>query len=102
MKASYLLIGMAFIAPLASNAGEVLKFDAYCDNTDTIVKTLKENYKEAPLIVGKASDQAKSVMTIWTNPTTKSWTILATSEKISCVVGVGDDFTIISLRKPTV
>jgi hypothetical protein len=93
---------MAFIAPLASNAAELLKFDAYCDQTDTIVKNLKETYKEAPIIIGKASDEAKSVMTVWTNPTTKSWTIVATKSNISCIIGVGDGFTIIKLPKTTI
>jgi hypothetical protein len=93
---------MACIAPLASNGAEVIKFDAYCDNTDTIVKNLKETYKEYPIVIGKASDEAKSVMTLWTNPTTKSWTILATSKKTSCVIGVGEGFSIISLPKPSI
>ena len=93
---------MAFIAPLASNAAEILKFDAYCDSTDTIVKNLKETYKEAPIIIGKASDEAKSVVTLWTNPTTKSWTILATKSKISCIIGVGDDLTVIRLPRNSV
>jgi hypothetical protein len=93
---------MAFIAPLASNAAELLKFDAYCDQTDTIVKNLKETYKEAPIIIGKASDEAKSVMTVWTNPTTKSWTIVATKSNISCIIGVGDGFTIIKLPKTAI
>lgn len=102
MKAIYLLIGMACIAPLVSNGAEVIKFDAYCDNTDTIVKNLKETYKESPIVIGKASDEAKSVMTLWINPTTKSWTILATSKATSCVIGVGEGFSLISPPKPTV
>lgn len=93
---------MAFIVPQASNASEILKFDAYCDSTDTIVKNLKETYKETPIIIGKASDEAKSVVTLWTNPTTKSWTILATKSKISCIIGVGDDLTVIKLSRTTV
>lgn len=102
MKAIYLLIGMACIAPLASNAAELLKFDAYCDSTDTIVKNLKETYKETPILIGKASDQANSVMTLWINPTNKSWTILATTEKISCIIGVGDNFTIMPTPKKSI
>lgn len=93
---------MACIAPLASNSAELLKFDAYCDGTETIVKNLKETYKEAPILMGKTSDEAKSVMTLWINPTNKSWTILATSEKISCIIGVGDNFKVIPATKPSV
>ena len=90
---------MACIVPLASNAAELIKFDAYCDNTDNIVKSLREKYKEEPIVIGKADDAAKSVMTLWINPSKKTWTILATTEKMSCIIGVGDEFTIIELPK---
>lgn len=90
---------MAFIVPPASNAAELLTFEAYCDDTATIVKSLKETHKETPIILGKTADEAKSIMTLWTNPTNKSWTILATASNLSCIIGVGDEFTIVKQPK---
>lgn len=102
MKLTYLLIGMAFTAPLASNAQEVITTDIYCDKTSTIMNTLKKDYREFPFLLGKANDAAKSVMSLWVNPTTKSWTILSTKEEITCVIGTGQDFNLVPYGKKSV
>ena len=91
MKAIYLLIGMAFIAPLESKAGEKITFDAYCDKTTTVVKALREQHQEAPVLFGNANDRANSVMSLWVNVNTETWTILTTKDDISCVIGVGEN-----------
>jgi hypothetical protein len=75
--------------------GEISSADMYCDDTKTIVKTLREDYKEAPIIIGKASDMAGSVMTLWINPETKSWSIIATKDNTSCIIGVGEKFDVL-------
>jgi hypothetical protein len=71
----------------------------YCDETKKIVKSLREEYKEAPFMIGKAGDVAGSVMTFWINPETKSWSIVATKDNTSCIVGVGDSIELISYDK---
>lgn len=86
---------MAFIVPRVSNSMETVPTEAYCTSTKTLVSSLSEKYKERPFILGKTGDQAGSIMSLWINPTSKSWTIVATKDDISCVIGVGEDFKII-------
>ena len=62
---------------------------------------LKEKYKELPLLMGKADDEAKSTMSVWLNPFDNDWTIVATNKDISCVVGLGTDMKIIPTKKGT-
>lgn len=92
-----LLLCLLFTSPVF--ASEVIPIEMYCDNTKEIVKTLRETYKEIPIITGKTSDVAGSIMTIWTNPLTESWTIVATKEDYSCIVGVGTKFNVIDYSK---
>jgi len=99
VKAIYLLIGMACIAPLQSNAGEMVSTELYCSDTKEIVGKLKEKYKESPLLIGKTADQALSIMSLWINPNTKSWSIITTKGDITCVVGTGEDFNLINYNR---
>lgn len=89
---------MAFIVPLASNAEETITTQLYCDDTKKIVNTLKQTFKEMPFVFGKTNDAAKSVMSLWVNPTTKSWTIVATKKDTTCVIGVGDNFELVPYK----
>lgn len=93
---------MAFIVPQASNANEIITTEIYCDKTSTIMNTLRKEYKELPFSFGKANDEAGSTMSLWINPTTKTWTILATKKEVTCVIGTGQDFKLVPYDKKTV
>jgi hypothetical protein len=54
-----------------------------------------------PLLTGKATDEAKSTLSVWMNPTDKNWTIVATTEDTSCIVGMGTDIKLIQYKKGT-
>ena len=97
MKIIY--ISILLLLSLATHA-ETITNTMPCDNTELFVKILTENYKEVPIIIGKADDAANSMMTLWTNPKTGSWTIIATKDNISCVIGVGKSLKLIDLGKP--
>jgi len=105
MKAIYLTIGM--ICALLSNNSysqkleQTIKTELPCYNTKELFKTLRENYKELPLLTGKADDEANSTMSLWLNPIDNDWTIIATKKELSCVVGTGTDMKIIPTRKGT-
>ena len=105
MKAIYLTIGM--ICALLSNNSysqkleQTIKTELPCYNTKELFKTLRENYKELPLLTGKADDEANSTMSLWLNPVDNDWTIIATKKDLSCVVGTGTDMKIIPTRKGT-
>ena len=85
---------MVCIVPLASNSAEteLLDIKVPCTDTKIITERLVKDYREMPFIIGKAADAANSIMSLWINPTTKSWTIIATLKDTSCVIGVGDNF----------
>jgi hypothetical protein len=95
MKLRYLLIGMIFLVSVECRAKvEILPFTGLCDDTDIVINNLFNKYKEIPLIVGNTNDKAESKMSLWVNLETAEWTILATKNKISCVIGTGDSLEI--------
>ena len=106
MKAIYLTIGAVFIGLLASNSysqeiKDTVKTELPCYNTQELFKSLREKFKELPLLTGKTDDEAKSTMSVWLNPIDNEWTIVATKKDLSCVVGTGTDMKIIPTRKGT-
>ena len=54
-----------------------------------------------PLLTGKATDIARSTLSVWMNPTDKNWTIVATTKDISCIIGMGTDIKLISYKTGT-
>jgi hypothetical protein len=105
MKAIYLTIGMmCILLPNNSYSQEIketVKTELPCYNTKELFKSLRENYKELPLLTGKTDDEANSTMSVWLNPFENDWTIVATKKDLSCVVGTGTDMKIIPTRKGT-
>jgi len=96
MRLRYLLIGMIFLISIQSKAAtEVLTFKAVCNDTKVITDNLIKKYKEIPIIFGNAEDEAKSTMSFWINLKNKSWSIVATKDNISCIIGTGTDLKII-------
>jgi hypothetical protein len=106
MKSTFVAIVLASLVPLAISGDEdrhddadILTFEAPCYDTKTLFDTLRKQYKESPIIAGTASDVAGSTMSLWMHPVDKSWTIVATKDDLSCVIGVGTDFKVIQLRR---
>lgn len=105
MKEIYLTIGM-MCALLSNNSysqklEETVKTELPCYNTQDLFKSLREKFKELPLLTGKTDDDANSTMSIWLNPVNNDWTIIATKKDLSCVVGTGTDINLITVRKGT-
>lgn len=105
MKAIYLTIGM-MCALLSNNSysqklEQTVKTELPCYNTKELFKSLREKFKELPLLTGKADDDANSTMSLWLNPVDNDWTIIATTKDLSCVVGTGTDMKLIPVRKGT-
>ena len=103
MKAIYLAIGMVFTGLPASNSyaqklENSITAEIPCYNTTELFKSLKEKYKELPIMSGQATDEAKSTLSLWMNPIEKNWTIIATKKELSCVVGMGTDIKLINYK----
>ena len=106
MKAIYLTIGAVFIGLLASNSysqeiKDTVKTELPCYNTQELFKSLREKFKELPLLTGKTDDEANSTMSVWLNPIENDWTIVATKKDLSCVIGTGTDMKVVPSRKGT-
>ena len=88
-----LLLSLSFFPVYAQDnkPDEVVNVRLECYNTNRIFNELQKTYKEIPIILGKASDEAGSTMTLWVNPKEKTWTIVATKDKLSCIVGSGTE-----------
>lgn len=97
---------MVCIGLLASNSysqklENTVKTELPCYNSQELFKSLREKYKEMPLLTGKTDDEANSLMSVWLNPIDNDWTIIATKKDISCVVATGTDLKLIPYRKGT-
>lgn len=93
------LIIVSVMLGLNVSASELVPTDMYCDKTEVIFDSLKKQYGEIPVLIGKAEDMAKSTMTFWTNSDTNTWSIVATKDETSCIIGVGDKLKIIDYKR---
>jgi hypothetical protein len=96
VKLIYQLIGtLLLVLPLTNAQSQKLedtvKTEFPCYNTTELFKSLREQFKELPLLTGKADDDANSTMSLWMNPIDNDWTIIATKKELSCVIGTGTD-----------
>ena len=96
-----LLLSLTLLTAQAKSSEEVVTTEITCYDTDTLFKTLKETYYEYPIALGMTNDKAKSTTTIWVSPRNKSWTIVATKQSISCIIGAGTEFELIPYKKET-
>jgi hypothetical protein len=66
-----------------------------CYDTNQLVEILTKEYKEFAFIIGDTEDLAKSVMSLWVGRKGETWTIVATKDEISCIVGAGKNLRVI-------
>lgn len=78
-----------------------VKTELPCYNTQELFKNLREKYKELPILTGKTDDDAGSTMSVWLNSVDKDWTIIASKDELSCVIGTGTDLKLIPYKKGT-
>ena len=106
MKKLIILLLMALSAPLIHSdesvlSEEIVNIEIPCYDTKVLFKTLKNKYKEDPVLMGKANDVAESTMTLWVNPVEDNWTIIATKGNLSCVIGTGTHFKVMPKKNTT-
>ena len=96
---------MLIVSTLLSNNSysqeikDKVEIDLPCYESTELFKSLREKYKEMPFMVGKATDAAKSTVSIWLNPVDNNWTIVATKKDLSCIVGLGDEMILVPYKK---
>ena len=94
-----LFLSLTLLTAQAKSPEEVVTTEITCYDTDELINILREQYKEYPIAMGITNDRANSTMSIWVNPREKSWTILATKQQISCVIGTGIEFDFVPYKK---
>ena len=80
---------------------QTIKAELPCYDTTELFKSLREKFKELPLLTGKTDDDAGSTMSVWLNSVDKDWTIIATKDELSCIIGTGTDLKLINYKKGT-
>jgi hypothetical protein len=76
-------------------AAEQRKFTVVCDKTEEVIATLRDKYQEIPILAGRSFNSARSTISVWGNPEKETFTILDSHDGMSCVIGIGDNVTIL-------
>lgn len=66
-----------------------------CYDTKELFQNLRVIYQELPFVFGKADDFAGSTFSMWIGPTEKTFTLVATVDDLSCVVGTGTSLKLV-------
>lgn len=90
----YVLSFVLILICLTCNAESVIT-ELPCGDTKQIITFLKERYNETPIVIGLTQDQANSTMSLWANKILGTWTLIATKNDITCIVGTGTDLKIV-------
>jgi len=99
MKLMKIIYASLILLLLIPASAETITSTMPCGETKNITETLRERFKEIPIIVGIADDGVKSLMSLWTNISTGSWTLVATKNELSCIIGTGTNLKVIDPGK---
>jgi hypothetical protein len=82
---------MRYLAPLFAALLPLPAIAQQCGDRDDVAEILRDRYGER--VMGAGIDLSGTLMTIWANTATGSWTITATNTTgITCMVGAGNDY----------
>ena len=98
MKYASTLLSLLLIPTISNAEPFTLNIDAYCDTTESVFAALTQ-MSEMPIAVAKADDVVESKVLLWISPSKETWTLTATKEKVTCVIGYGSDFKLIIPKK---
>lgn len=75
------------LLPVLSAAQEpvIVEKPVVCDKIETILNSLTKEFSEKPVWLGDASDSKYSVFV----DKNGAWTIIQFTEKVACIIGVG-------------
>ena len=89
---------VAFLLSLTSSIANAQSFQAdkpvICDDTQKIIKSLTETFKEVPIWTAK-DGSTNSRYSLFVNEKTGAWTMLQMTPEVSCILGVGEESKII-------
>ncbi len=92
------LVVVAFLLSLASSIANAQSFQAnkpvICDDTKKIIKSLTESFDEKPVWTAK-DNSTNSRFSLFVNEKTGAWTLLQMTPETSCILGIGEESTLI-------
>lgn len=84
----------AFLFCLTSSIAYAEPFESrkpvLCDDTQTIIKSLTENYDEKPVWTAR-NPVDDTRFALFVNSKTGLWTLLQMTPRIACIIGVGQE-----------
>ena len=87
-----LLVALALFISMSSHAqGVKTEKPIMCFPLKTLLKDLKNKYREEPMIVGKTSGVNKVVTAFYVNLETGSYTVIEMDDEAGCVISVGTE-----------
>ena len=95
----YIFWCLLALSPVSRAQTQILPFEAICDKTEKVISALMKEFQETPFLVGKADDDAGSIMTFWVNAKTRSWTITSTKKDLTCVIGYGESIDLVKSKR---
>ncbi len=85
---------VAFLLSLISSIANAQAFEArkpvLCDNVQTLIKGLTENYNEKPVWTAR-NPQDDTRYALFVNDREGTWTLLQMTTEIACIIGVGKE-----------
>ena len=90
MKNFLTLVVMLAVTTTATAQSRTLNKPVVCDATQTVLRTIVEQFGETPQWRGSNPEQGTStVLTV--NPKTGAWTLIEFTAITACVIGVGEN-----------
>ena len=83
------MIDLLFVTLMAQAEIKPLKAEFYCSTFETLNRTLRKEYEEEPVVLGR-SVQDKATLAIYSNPTNESFTVVVVYTDRACVLGAGN------------
>ena len=95
----HILLFLAFLVTTVNAQPLTTTKEVQCDDTGKMIAVLKgKEFEEVPIWFGKGDSKAPNY-SLFVNAQTKSWTIIQFNNELSCVLGSGESYTVLS-RKP--
>jgi len=89
---------MAFLFCLTSSIATAQPFESrkpvLCDDVKTLIRSLTENYNEKPIWTAR-NPVDDTRFGLFVNSKTGAWTLLQMTPEIACIIGVGQDSSIL-------
>lgn len=102
MKFLYTLLLLSVMTTANAQISETITTVMPCGETKLITDKLKNSYNENPIIIGIADDEVNSLMSLWANTKTGTWTLVASSQGLSCIIGTGKNLKIVEPAGKTI